>query len=205
MAASGATPQPSDVVYLRGLHVSAIVGEDAWHRANRPQPVVVNLSLHTDVVLAGKMDDVSKTVNYGSLCKSVMAKIQDTRSFKSLEDLTDVITTMAFQSSDMASMIECTVLLPKASLLAEGVGASSSYERKLGGTQGNRMQISIFVKKLRVTCIIGVNAHERVEKQTVVINMRFHSYSFERTLSYAAVIERIVRVSQVRSFFTACS
>ena len=196
MATSSAALQSADLIYLRDLYVSAIVGEDAWHRPNRQQPVVTTLSLHADVMLAGKLDDVSKTINYGNLCKAVMAKLQDTDAFESLEDLSDVIATTAFQASDIASMIECTIILPKGSLLAEGVGISSSYRRDVEKQQSHRMQMSFMVKKLRVACIIGVNAHERIEKQMVVIDTRFQKYPFRRRLSYVSVIAGIVNVSR---------
>lgn len=197
MATSSAALQCADLIYLRDLYVSAIVGEDAWHRSNRQQPVVITLSLHADVVLAGKMDDVSKTINYGKLCKAVMTKIQDTGTFESLEDLSDVITTTAFRASDLASTIDCTIILPKASLLAEGVGISSSYRRDVEKKQSHRTQMSFMVKKLRVACIIGVNAQERIEKQMVIIDTRFQKYPFESRLSYASVIAGIVNVSRI--------
>lgn len=71
-AAAATTAQPQyDVVFLRGLALTAVIGLDTWHRKNKAQPAILDLRMRTNIALAAENDDVLKTIHYGNLCKAV--------------------------------------------------------------------------------------------------------------------------------------
>ena len=56
-----------DVIELRGLHLSAIVGV-LPHEQVQPQPLELDLDVVVDLALAGASDDLADTVDYGAIC-----------------------------------------------------------------------------------------------------------------------------------------
>jgi len=59
-----------DRVELRGLCVSAICGVLPEER-DRPQPLEIDLDLWADLSVAGRSDDLTDTVDYGTVCDTV--------------------------------------------------------------------------------------------------------------------------------------
>jgi dihydroneopterin aldolase len=78
-----------DVIELRGLHVSGIVGVLA-HERTQPQPLDIDLDIRLDLARAGASDDLADTVDYGALC-AVTEQIVGSTSFSLLEALADRI------------------------------------------------------------------------------------------------------------------
>ena len=58
---------PTDVIELRGLHLSAVVGV-LPHEQLQPQPLDLDLDVVVDLAAAGASDDLADTVDYGALC-----------------------------------------------------------------------------------------------------------------------------------------
>jgi dihydroneopterin aldolase len=56
-----------DLIELRGLHLSAIVGV-LPHEQAQPQPLELDLDIALDMAAAGASDDLADTVDYGALC-----------------------------------------------------------------------------------------------------------------------------------------
>jgi dihydroneopterin aldolase len=61
-----------DVIELRGLRLSAIVGVLPEER-DRPQPLELDLDVVVDLRAAGASDELDDTVDYGALCDLVEA------------------------------------------------------------------------------------------------------------------------------------
>jgi dihydroneopterin aldolase len=57
----------ADVIELRGLHLSAIVGV-LPHEREQPQPLELDLDVRVDLAAAGASDALEDTVDYGALC-----------------------------------------------------------------------------------------------------------------------------------------
>ena len=57
----------SDVIELRGLRLSAIVGV-LPHEQAQAQPLELDLDIAVDMAGAGASDDLADTVDYGALC-----------------------------------------------------------------------------------------------------------------------------------------
>lgn len=62
----------SDVVFVKGLKIEAVIGVYAWERAIT-QPLLIDIALETDVSRAAGSDDVNDALNYKAVCDDVSA------------------------------------------------------------------------------------------------------------------------------------
>ena len=60
----------SDVVFIKGLTVEAVIGVYAWERAIT-QPLLIDIALETDISRAAVSDDVNDALNYKAVCDDV--------------------------------------------------------------------------------------------------------------------------------------
>ncbi len=60
----------SDVVFVKGLKVEAVIGVYAWERAIT-QPILIDIMLETDISQAAKSDNVADALNYKAVCDDV--------------------------------------------------------------------------------------------------------------------------------------
>ena len=172
-------PKHRDTIYLRNLHVTAIVGKDTWQRDSKPQPIVLSIRLVTDIAAAGESDDINETISYGKMCKDVQNFIDAKRSFDHLLDLnvavSDLASTMKWGGTDL----HITSSAPKALLMADGglqlltVFRHSPDDMAGLSTPRDMHEATWSVHGLRIACIIGVNPHERLKKQNVVVSLTF--------------------------------
>ncbi|MCG3808511.1 dihydroneopterin aldolase [Psychrobacter sp. Ps4] len=65
----------SDVVFVKGLTVEAVIGVYAWERAIT-QPLLIDIALETDINRAAISDDVNDALNYKAVCDDVSAWCQ---------------------------------------------------------------------------------------------------------------------------------
>lgn len=175
----------SDQIYIQNLRLSAIVGPDAWHRRNKPQPLILSARLHINTSAAGSSDDIRETVSYGEICKVVTSLIEREKAVHCIEQLGRKITALAEEQKWGGEKFEVEATLPKGLLRAGGgIGFRCCVVRNLDG-QGTNSQWedgkedSWLIKDLTLACVIGVNPHERVEKQAVVVNLHFLSCTFD--------------------------
>lgn len=168
-----------DTISLRNLHLVAILGPDAWARPGKPQPIQISLQIGIDTTSAGVSDDITHTFSYGQIAKDVTAKL-DGKDFMSIDHLTSELASLA--ENWPGEVLKIEVLAPKALLRVEGgFGRELVLKRKalkenvMDGSEQLIWHVANhewFVKDLRIACIIGVNPHERLEKQSVVVNLR---------------------------------
>lgn len=62
----------SDVVFVKGLKVEAVIGVYDWERAIN-QPILIDIALETDVSRAAVSDEVKDALNYKAVCDDVSA------------------------------------------------------------------------------------------------------------------------------------
>jgi FolB domain-containing protein len=160
-------PIPVDTIHLRNLYVSAGIGHDAWDRPDKAQPIILSLQLQADTTAAGNSDDITDTFSYGQMCKDVLAKVGG-KQFGSIDHL-------AWDLSELLSnwpgtILEMQVLAPKALLRVEGGLAKECTWRR--GTTACLLHHGWAIRGLQIACIIGVNPHERLMKQSVTIHLR---------------------------------
>ena len=200
-------PYGRDGVWLEDIQVSGVVGPDAWHRSGRPQPIHISVKVPISYEEAGITDDLNGSIHYGRLAKSIMELFNDQAApFASLGELVEAISKKALLEFVQANSLELVINLPEALLLADGLGLSthvSKIEPPPGLDNESRLQSSglkLYVKDLRLNCIIGINPHERREKQPVVVNLEFWNFERHLLVEYDRTVKKI---SVVRLRFIA--
>jgi 7,8-dihydroneopterin aldolase/epimerase/oxygenase len=69
-------PQPTDIVFLRGLAIETTIGFFEWERLVK-QTVVIDLEFPVDCERAARGDDVAETVDYKRIAKRVTAYVSE--------------------------------------------------------------------------------------------------------------------------------
>lgn len=196
----------SDEVIVKGIQFEAAVGLDIWHRPYKPQPVVleIHLSPHAGLEAAANEDSVAHTIDYGKLYKALKAGVFG-QSFDSITKLYQAIRRSIPETPSWL----IRVTLPKAALAARE-GCEFTWS---GETDSNGVLIVIQQMKIpgiECNCIIGVNSHERLEKQRLLIEIvtiglenrlsqSIHagvSWDPSPRLVYQDVAQEVVEVSQ---------
>jgi dihydroneopterin aldolase len=159
-----------DVVLLRNLRFELAVGSDAWHRRGKPQPVSISLEIGSGVAIqnAAAGDDVSKALDYGKLYKLIHRKLTTSNAhFRDVHALQDAVRNCIASNVSVKTEIN----LPKALLRAEG---GLTYSRVEEYKNDYLVPVeTLSISGIRCACIIGVNPHERVEKQVVIVGLIF--------------------------------
>ena len=185
------TPQKLDHIYLRGLQVTATVGSDAWGRPHKPQPLTLDISLGRSTYAAGMHDDLGQTFSYGIMCKDVLGFMQD-RKFDSIDRLTDSLLVMADGWPGESLRIEITArkallrvngglgMLVVAYRECQSDGEDRDWEMQVQEKTKTVHSKWVLIdrkwslKDFNIPCIIGVNSHERLDRQVVVIDITVH-------------------------------
>ena len=156
-----------DAVILKGLIFSIVVGRDAWRRTGKAQPVHISIEISpvNTFEAAAAQDDISLTVDYGKLYKTVDQFISG-QSFESVDHLLATV----IHCMPPYKMLHVEITLPKALLLVDG---GVIYSAKI--TQDDNNQFHLFRKvrlnQIHCSCIIGVNPHERLYRQRLLVGI----------------------------------
>lgn len=91
LAGSSASPYLPDSLHISQLSVRLPLGVDSWERLT-PQPVNIDIQVHTDVSKAGKSDHLPFSIHYGILVKEVEKHCEEAgreggKRYRSLEAL----------------------------------------------------------------------------------------------------------------------
>ena len=79
----------SDVVFVKGLKVEAVIGVYDWERAIT-QPLLIDIMLETDISAAAVSDDVNDALSYKEVCDDVSEWCKEIQA-KLLEHLAELI------------------------------------------------------------------------------------------------------------------
>ncbi|KAG0235486.1 trifunctional dihydropteroate synthetase [Actinomortierella wolfii] len=208
----------NDKIVIKDLTVRNIIGVDGWERSKR-QPIIINITVYTSVSQAGDTDHLPYSIHYGVLCKTVEAHSEKTE-FRSVEALADSIARVVI-SKCHAPKITLRIDKPRALLHAASAGVEITRERsdyteeQLAGTVVSPIKFKetdiIFVKDLRLSCIIGVNPWEREEKQVVVLNLKIYPGLDEsdrkpdyvsKTHNYRTIVRTITKYIEASAYKT---
>lgn len=109
----------SDVVFVKGLTVEAVIGVYAWERAIT-QPLLIDIALETDISKAAVSDDVHDALNYKAVCDDVSEWCKEIQA-KLLEHLAGQISDKLFAKYD-CQKITLSIAKPTAIAQADAVG-----------------------------------------------------------------------------------
>lgn len=171
--------QNRDQVYIRNLRRDIIVGKDAWGRTGKTQPLFISLRIFVDKAIekAARDDDVTRSIDYSELCKVLKRDVHDEVSLVHVAGRVAVSCGLHNPSQkplDPISPYKLELTLPKAVLYSKK-GLIYAWEN-YGSTHTDR---SVFpnetfrIEEIECSCILGINPHERLEKQPVSIDLSF--------------------------------
>lgn len=109
----------SDVVFIKGLKVEAVIGVFDWERAIT-QPLLIDIVLETDISAAAASDDVSDALSYKEVCDDVSEWCKQIQA-KLLEHLAGQISDKIFAKYD-CQKITLSIAKPTAITQADAVG-----------------------------------------------------------------------------------
>ena len=109
----------SDVVFVKGLKVEAVIGVFDWERAIT-QPLLIDIALETDISRAAVSDDVSDALSYKEVCDDVSEWCIEIKA-KLLEHLAGQISDKLF-AKYACQKITLSIAKPTAIAAADAVG-----------------------------------------------------------------------------------
>lgn len=145
----------------------------------------VSISVPYDVRPAAETDDISKSINYGSLSKCILASVVEVEvedqgrsqndpaaprllQFHSLEQLSDRIFATCFDAFPEILHATLDVVKPRALPYADGVRVLSSRARDVPRLASERR---FSIQRLACNVIVGLNPCEREDKQLVCFDV----------------------------------
>ncbi|OAP63127.1 dihydroneopterin aldolase [Fonsecaea erecta] len=159
-----------DKVILKNMRFDIPVGLDAWRRFHKPQPVSITIEAQPTSTLepAASKDDVNLSMDYGKLYKEISSAFNhaDPEAFPTIYTLIALLSNMV----PNCGQLTIDISLPKALLQARG-GVLYQYQVDKSELEIDTSSLIVTVKQIACNCIVGVNPHERLYKQTVFIDI----------------------------------
>ena len=159
-----------DKVILKNMPFDLPVGLDAWRRFHKPQPVLITMEIQPTSTLepAAAKDDVSLSLDYGKLYKRIFESFKelDPEAFPTARALISHLVGLVHD----CGLLDIEILLPKALPQRNG-GVLYRFQVDKSGLEINTSSLALTVKQIACDCIIGVNPHERIYKQTVYVDI----------------------------------
>lgn len=160
-----------DKIFVQNLQVTVNAGKDVWGREKSQRAlvsVIVTLGSKFDSASATDTVDAS-TVHYGMLSKAIQAQLQDASAqWMSTATLSTTIGESVRRVAGATPIysLETSVCYLKGSMFGDGALHLTSTIGDSG--LGSRV---LHLRNVRIPCLIGVNSNERLQKQTVVLNL----------------------------------
>ncbi|KAH7329038.1 Dihydroneopterin aldolase-domain-containing protein [Stachybotrys elegans] len=190
-------------IRVKNLQVNIKGPADAWNRKGKQQPMLVSaeVSLSKPFISSSSTDAVEgDTVHYGLLSKAILATVDrfntkgaSSRGWENLQGVLDDIwidltgldpfgasegdgrpaSTKPFLTAESLHHLRLTLLLPKASLLGQGISITyaSSFNRNSGNLDMDGHSCTLKLHGLRIPTLIGVNDNERTARQVVAADV----------------------------------
>jgi dihydroneopterin aldolase len=164
-----------------------------------PCTVILSLSCHllpSAIPASALVDDLpgDQSVNYSVLSKKVYRLVQEgksscggngERAWTSLEELGNAVTTLCIAEYGASlHTIDLTISRPKALLFSRSVSLSVQYTLATSSsspypstgskdpTSWQRTKNELSIDGMTVDCVLGLNPHERCEKQQIELDVR---------------------------------
>jgi FolB domain-containing protein len=108
-----------DQVIIKDLLVRGIIGINDWER-EKPQDILINIVILTDIKKAGETDDIEHSVNYRSIAKKTIAYAETAGRF-TVEALAEDIARLCLEEANVKK-VRVRVEKPGAVRFAKSVG-----------------------------------------------------------------------------------
>lgn len=157
-----------DRILIDDLRLKTVVGEDVWHKL-KVQPVSLTVSLGTTVALAGATENLAYSLNYGTMTKEI-TKYVEGNVFKGLYSLANGVASVVLGETCHGRHVSISV--EKLSSLLRARSCGIHIRRNLN--EAGRDDDDVFISRIHLITIIGVNPWERNEKQEVLVDIIIH-------------------------------
>jgi FolB domain-containing protein len=108
-----------DRVIIKDLLVRGIIGIHDWER-EKPQDILINIVILTDIKKAGETDDIKHSVNYRTIAKKTIACAETAECF-TVEALAEDIAKLCLKEANVKK-VHVRVEKPGAVRFAKSVG-----------------------------------------------------------------------------------
>jgi FolB domain-containing protein len=122
--------RPLDRIHIRDLLLRCIIGVRDWEREQK-QNVVLNITLHGDLRDACASDEVADTIDYVTIKKRVMQRVESSE-FYLVEALAQSVADACLEDPKV-DRVDVTVEKPGALRFARTVAVEITRERVGGG------------------------------------------------------------------------
>jgi FolB domain-containing protein len=119
-------PSP-DKIFVKDLLLRGIIGLNDWER-DKPQDILINLTLFTDMRAAGQSDHADDILNYRTITKAIIAYVEASQHYL-VEALATAIARICVVDYAAARVI-VRVEKPGALRFAQSVGVEIERERR---------------------------------------------------------------------------
>ena len=116
-----------DKVIIRDLVARGIIGLNDWER-EKPQEILINIVMYTDLQMVGANDDISDSVNYRTVAKKVMAHAESAKRL-TVEALAADLARLCLDEPGVQK-VEVRVEKPGAVRFARSVGVEIERSRE---------------------------------------------------------------------------
>ena len=161
-----------DKIIIRNLEVVVNAGTDVWGRKKKQRALIsVTVTLNKEFASASSTDSVdSSTIHYGALSKEIQSQFEGaSATWVSAADLSSSVSKAVLKVAKATPVygIQTDVFFPKGSMFGDGAGQVISARNTTDGLHSH----ALYLKNVRIPCVIGVNSNERLQKQPVVVNL----------------------------------
>jgi len=115
-----------DKIIIKNLSARGIIGLNDWER-EKPQEILINIEVFTDIKQAAETDDIRYSVNYRTLAKKVQAHAETAERI-SVEALAEDIARICLEEPN-AQKVWVRVEKPGAVRFAQSVGVEIERSR----------------------------------------------------------------------------
>ncbi|KAF2644637.1 hypothetical protein P280DRAFT_176138 [Massarina eburnea CBS 473.64] len=200
---STAEVDAADKITVKNLEVIANAGVDAWGRQKKQRVLLtVTLALKNQFDTAAKADSLdTSTIHYGVLSKDIQAAVQAQQEWMSTKQFSSLIQGQVLSTAHPTQLIACEIdtFYPKGSMFGDGAGCTYSVTSYNNSASYSEV---LYLRNLRIACIIGVNPNERLQKQPVVVNIRVECLAEGRSDDYQSLEKAVFEAISDTSFET---
>ncbi len=115
-----------DQIFIRDLIARGIIGVNSWER-EKPQEILINVTLFADLRKAGESDDLNDTISYRTVAKAVLAHAESAKRF-TVEALAEDLAKICLDMGPVQKVI-VRVEKPGAARFARSVGVEIERSR----------------------------------------------------------------------------
>jgi len=160
----------SDIIKIKQLNVKSTIGNETWGK-EKLQPVIVDVTVYTDIMKCGETDDLNDTIDYSEIVKAVV-KFSEEGTFGNIQEYCIKLVQVITEKFNVEK-INVNVTLPRAFLHSKAITCSITRTKDNVNELFTTDDVYT-IDKLNVNTVIGFNHCEKVVKQALDITLSYY-------------------------------